>query len=134
MGTIVDFERLYLDAKRKIADLEASEARLKTMVANAVVTIANQEAELDALRQQQGEPPAEFVEWLCREIPPGTVISDPKWWAPRIYRAMHAAAPDGPDCFDGHDCEGFQGGCERMGCEAAPEPQQTKNLNEGGNQ
>ena len=29
-----------------------------------------------------------FVEWLCREAPPGTVISDPKWWAPRIYRQI----------------------------------------------
>jgi len=26
----------------------------------------------------------EFTEWLAREMPPGTVISDPRWWAPRI--------------------------------------------------
>ena len=33
------------------------------------------------------EVPAEFVEWLAREIPPGTIISAPNWWAPRIWRA-----------------------------------------------
>lgn len=32
-----------------------------------------------------------FEEWLIREMPPGTVIGDPKWWAPRILRAARAA-------------------------------------------
>jgi hypothetical protein len=30
--------------------------------------------------------------WLSREMPAGTVISDPAWWAPRILRAAHVAA------------------------------------------
>jgi hypothetical protein len=32
------------------------------------------------------EPSPEFTEWLLREIPPGTVISNPKWWLPKIWR------------------------------------------------
>ena len=35
--------------------------------------------------------PEGFVEWLCHEMRPGTVIANPKWWAPKIYRAMLAA-------------------------------------------
>lgn len=47
--------------------------------------------------------PTEFAEWLQRKIPPGTVISSPTWWAPRIYRralestrASSGARPDQP--------------------------------------
>lgn len=28
-----------------------------------------------------------FADWLAREMPPGTVISNPRWWAPRIAAA-----------------------------------------------
>lgn len=31
----------------------------------------------------------QFTEWLAREMPPGTVISNPRWWAPKIIRAFH---------------------------------------------
>ena len=34
-----------------------------------------------------------LYEWLRREMPAGTVIDDPDWWAPRIARAMLAAQP-----------------------------------------
>lgn len=34
-----------------------------------------------------------FAAWLAREIPPGTVISNPAWWAPRILRAALRATP-----------------------------------------
>ena len=27
-----------------------------------------------------------FAAWLAREMPPGTIIGDPYWWAPRIAR------------------------------------------------
>jgi hypothetical protein len=51
--------------------------------------------------------------------------------AEQAYEAHLRASADGPEAPDGHDCEGFKGGCERMGCpggedcEAAPkkEPQ-----------
>lgn len=38
------------------------------------------------------EPPtdkerlADFTKWLAREMPPNTIIGDPLWWAPRIWR------------------------------------------------
>jgi hypothetical protein len=33
-----------------------------------------------------------FTEWFCKNYPPNTVISDPAWHAPKIYRAALAAA------------------------------------------
>jgi hypothetical protein len=47
----------------------------------------------DYLREQSAlsEKPARqasFEAWLCREMPEGTVIGDPKWWAPRTTRAF----------------------------------------------
>lgn len=32
-----------------------------------------------------------LTEWLVREMPPGTIIGDPKWWAERIAAAFPAA-------------------------------------------
>ncbi|TXH55124.1 MAG: hypothetical protein E6Q97_09485 [Desulfurellales bacterium] len=44
---------------------------------------------------ESAEPVAEsFADWLAREMPAGTVIGDPRWWAPKIermYRATHPA-------------------------------------------
>lgn len=34
--------------------------------------------------------PEQFKEWLCREMPAGTIIGDPAWWAPRIYEKAKA--------------------------------------------
>jgi hypothetical protein len=33
-----------------------------------------------------GTAPETFAEWLRREMPAGTVIGDPDWWAPKILR------------------------------------------------
>lgn len=30
----------------------------------------------------------DFAQWLAKEMPAGTVIGDPQWWAPRIARAV----------------------------------------------
>lgn len=30
----------------------------------------------------------EFTEWFCKNYPPDTIIVDPKWHAPRIYRRL----------------------------------------------
>ena len=40
-----------------------------------------------------------FTAWLCEQMPAGTVIGDPAWWAPKIMRAVLAfteAAPVAP--------------------------------------
>ena len=29
-----------------------------------------------------------FTEWMVREMPPGTVIGSPRWWAPKIIGAL----------------------------------------------
>lgn len=49
---------------------------------------------------QLGEVSANITEterkvtaWLCREMPAGTVIGDPAWWAPKIIAAL-SAPPD----------------------------------------
>jgi hypothetical protein len=34
-----------------------------------------------------------FAAWIAREMPAGTVIGDPAWWAPRILQAVQPAAP-----------------------------------------
>lgn len=46
-----------------------------------VAYIADQQVQADA------GAVAAFERWLCSEMPAGTVIGDPKWWAPRILRA-----------------------------------------------
>lgn len=38
--------------------------------------------------------PEEFAQWFESQVPPGTVISNPRWWAPKIYRALLAAAKE----------------------------------------
>ena len=43
-------------------------------------------------RELSDEASLEFAEWLAREMPPGTVINDPRWWAPRIVGAVLRAA------------------------------------------
>ena len=44
---------------------------------------------VSALKQAQqpaAAVPAGFVDWLAREMPAGTVIGDPQWWAKLIAR------------------------------------------------
>jgi hypothetical protein len=43
------------------------------------------------------EVKSDFAEWLAREMPPGTIISDPRWWAPRIEKAIAALAKPFPN-------------------------------------
>lgn len=34
-----------------------------------------------------------FIDWLSREMPAGTVIGDPKWWAKRILKVIRTPSP-----------------------------------------
>ena len=37
------------------------------------------------------EPPPEFIAWVRDNLPVSTIIANPDWWAPRLWRAaMHA--------------------------------------------
>lgn len=43
----------------------------------------------EAARQPAPEPDwSRFKTWLAQEMPAGTVIGDPAWWAPRIFNAV----------------------------------------------
>ena len=41
---------------------------------------------------------AEFNEWMHKELPAGTIIGNPGWWASRIYKRFFAAPPVCPTC------------------------------------
>lgn len=77
--------------------LDATDAMIADMLNEAGIetraALASTEAPPQADRQRV---PQAFTDWLCREMPPGTIISDPAWWAPKIARAMLAAAPEAP--------------------------------------
>lgn len=43
--------------------------------------------------------PQAFADYMAQQMPPGTVISEPLWWAPRIWRTamrLYAAPPAAP--------------------------------------
>ncbi len=56
---------------------------------------------LEAKQSQQAEqvqevPPIAFIQWLRAQMPSGTIIESPEWWAIRIHREyVRAAAPKG---------------------------------------
>lgn len=63
-------------------------------IASFMTTPGFKEALAELAADQQGDTASvRFADWLAREMPAGTVISDPAWWAPRILRAaQHGAA------------------------------------------
>ncbi|MEQ7866530.1 hypothetical protein ACCP99_08050 [Xanthomonas sp. NCPPB 3443] len=63
---------------------------------HAPVAIRNWIEMLEALSELQAAPaaagvPELFVQWLEREMPPGTIIGKPAWWAPKLARALRSA-------------------------------------------
>ncbi len=59
---------------------------IKSVLADARAYLAQPEPQ----GPTDDERHADFAAWLAREMPAGTVISDPLWWAPRIARAVLA--------------------------------------------
>jgi len=41
-----------------------------------------------------------FEQWLSREMPAGTVIGDPLWWAPKMRKALQSGEPVGQVYFE----------------------------------
>jgi hypothetical protein len=111
------------------ADRAQRQAAFDAAVSLAGDTINARNAEIADLRAQlaakgQGEQQSnreDFAAWLAREMPPGTVIGDPAWWAPRILRAACApnkvaaaiqwisTAQHGDNCFVSDHYEGDPG-------------------------
>ncbi|MFX7748009.1 hypothetical protein ABTK03_21760, partial [Acinetobacter baumannii] len=59
--------------------------------------VANFAAALAAPQPQGGAlTPAAFTDWLASEMPAGTVIGNPFWWAPKIYATAIASTPPAP--------------------------------------
>jgi len=46
--------------------------------------------------ERQGDVETELSAWLQKEMPPGTVISNPAWWAKRIAGRVHLIRPAQP--------------------------------------
>lgn len=45
---------------------------------------------LKEINQREESAEQAFTEWLVGEMPPGTVISNPEWWAKRIHSRFFA--------------------------------------------
>ena len=62
----------------------------------AITEITRLRAELATARREGMEMPPEFLEWMKREMPSGTHIHNPEWWASRVWKAaIRAAAKEG---------------------------------------
>ena len=53
-----------------------------------------------------------FEQWLSREMPAGTVIGDPLWWAPKIRKALQSGEPVVFTCH-GNNAPAY--GCNKPG-------------------
>jgi hypothetical protein len=79
--------RGYDDAQAEAAHTEMLLREAQDEIANAKARVRELEAQI---AQAEAKPAtstsneSEFTEWLEREMPVGTVIGDPKWWARRI--------------------------------------------------
>jgi hypothetical protein len=92
----------YNSSQNDLPYTEAAEAQVQFMLAAygeaagiaAAPTVQPTPAktvEFDGIADGQELPAHEdFAAWLAREMPVGTVIGDPAWWAPRILRAALA--------------------------------------------
>jgi hypothetical protein len=49
-------------------------------------------AALATARREGMEMPDAFMQWVKREMPPGTVINSPEWWASKMWGAALATA------------------------------------------
>lgn len=83
-----------LEARHELDDPEdffwyRESVLLRQKVADHLAAEAQQPS--SSLTELRSSPPtvsdyADFAAWLAREMPAGTIIGDPLWWAPRIAR------------------------------------------------
>ena len=69
-----DYSGALTIANARIAELEAQLAASEKCGEDRTVGVV-------------AEMPPEFASWLKREMPQNTVIANPDWWAPRIWKA-----------------------------------------------
>jgi hypothetical protein len=93
-GVISQIDNMTTGMERKAAP-QAQPATSDEWLANCPQEVRDFANKLKAVPQPAqdvpetnfGNTPATFAKWLQREMPAGTVIGDPAWWAPRIYNA-----------------------------------------------
>ena len=82
------------EAIKRLVNVRAEWAVYKNNCENPV--IAELRAALATARREGMEMPPEFLEWMKREMPSGTHIHNPEWWASRVWKAtIRAAAGEG---------------------------------------
>ena len=88
------------------AEFHAAYAAMLAAAPSAPGDAQDDDSDIPELRS---EAEIGFEDWLTRQMPKGTVISNPAWWAPRILRAVErliraeeqlAAAPAAGDALD----------------------------------
>jgi len=80
--------RLYLNAD----PIELNPSDLREIVKLTLAAVEYDPIAQARLAAQPVEANSQdFAAWLAREMPAGTVIGDPAWWAPKILRAALAA-------------------------------------------
>jgi len=112
-----EFRDLLLDYKRTIAlgvtntsiaaiithikavrekDREAEREKLKAQITHMTHRMNTALAANRQLAARQAPDMSKLTAWLAREMPAGTVIGDPAWWAPRILQAILSPAQQEP--------------------------------------
>ncbi len=74
-----------LDVLRAMRSASTQCYRFAERIENALISDGEQREARDRAAHGGGEV-ATFAEWLATEMPAGTVIGDPAWWADRIAR------------------------------------------------
>lgn len=80
--------------------VEKSGTRVNSIVEYVGQLIARNEVSAESVAES-------FADWLAREMPPGTVIGDPRWWAPKIERMYRVTHPT-PAASDNDNLERFE--------------------------
>ena len=88
------------NARRRVSEIEdaiacgsMSAAQVFTQMRQLIPSAPQPQQQDDCVRVAV-KMPEEFAQWFESQVPPGTVISNPRWWAPKIYRALLAAAKE----------------------------------------
>ena len=78
---------------RDLGDRAAFEPHMHHVAAEEITRLR---AELATARRDGMEMPSEFLQWMKDQMPSGTHIHNPEWWAKRIWEAaIRAVAGEG---------------------------------------
>ena len=87
------------DSNEWMAELAA---RLRAMTTATMLDEYDMKAAADLIESMakrvplSDDPTPEFAKWVRDNLPAGTVIGDPDWWVPRLWRAVRNSSTDRP--------------------------------------